>query len=244
MKNLYTEKVLVDDTQIGFDSKLTITEIIRLMQVATFNHSNLLGLSHQEMLDKSNAFWVVTKLKLVLLSDINSGEKLTLRTWTHTPSMIRFDRECEIKLRNKKLAKARVEWCCLDYTTGRPRKASSIVYPELEMVENANNNIKYSTEKVELGKEDFVYTRVVRSMDIDVNLHTNNLKYNFMALDCFSVEELKSMKIKEYEISFVNQSYEGDHIDVYRKKVKDTYFIEGKKDDKVIFRVVIKFKKI
>ena len=64
-----------------------------------------------------------------------------------------------------------------------------------------------------------------------------------MAMDAFTVEELKSFNIKEYEIYFVNESREGDNIDIYKKKVKNYYYLEGRCSEKTIFKVVIKFTK-
>ena len=64
-----------------------------------------------------------------------------------------------------------------------------------------------------------------------------------MVIDAFTVEELKQIDIKEYEIYFVNESYIGDKIDVYKKKIKNYFYIEGKVEDKTIFKSVIKFKK-
>ena len=58
-----------------------------------------------------------------------------------------------------------------------------------------------------------------------------------------SVEELKHLHIKEYEIYFVNESYEGDEIKVYKKKVKNYYFIEGRTESKTIFKSVLKIRK-
>ena len=79
--------------------------------------------------------------------------------------------------------------------------------------------------------------------DIDVNLHTKNLKYTNFAIETLSLDDLKSKIIKEYEIYFVNESHQGDKIDVYKKKVKNYYYIEGRILDKTIFKVVIKFAK-
>jgi acyl-ACP thioesterase len=120
---------------------------------------------------------------------------------------------------------------------------NSIHYPELKMEKNKNLDLKFTNMKESVEEKDFVYSKTIRSMDIDLNDHTNNLRYNFMAIDAFSVEELKSFNIKEYEIYFVNESYWGDKIDVYKKRIKNYYYIEGKNQDKTIFRSVIKFKK-
>ena len=75
-----------------------------------------------------------------------------------------------------------------------------------------------------------------------MNNHTNNLKYSQMAFDVFSVEELKSFVIKEYEIYFVNESHEGDQIHIFKRRIKNVFYIEGKTNEKTVFRVVIKVK--
>jgi acyl-ACP thioesterase len=135
------------------------------------------------------------------------------------------------------------EWCCLDYTTRALRRSNSIKYPNLEMVETKNNNISFTNLKVDVDKKDFVYTRTIMPTDIDVNLHTNNLKYTNIALDALSLEELQTNFIKEYEIYFANETKVNDKIDVYKKKVKGYYYIEGKREEQTIFRVVLKFSK-
>ena len=62
-------------------------------------------------------------------------------------------------------------------------------------------------------------------------------------MDALDIGELKAIDMKEYEIYFVNESKYGDEIRVYKKKVKDYIYIEGKIEDKSVFRVVIKYKK-
>ena len=243
MKNWHNERLLINDTNVDFTSQVSVSELMKLFQIATFNHSQEMGLDHDSMQKNSNAFWVVTKMKLILNKGIYSQEKISVTTWTHPLGSVRAIRDCVIKSGNSIKVKGTAEWCCLDYETRRLRKLNSIVYPDLEMERTKTLNVSFVNLKEELTEKDKVYTKVVRSTDIDLNNHTNNMKYNIMALDAFRVEELKNLNIKEYEIHFVNESYENDVIDVYKKKIKNYYYIEGKSADKTIFRVVIKFKK-
>ena len=219
MKNMYKEKLVVDDTSIDYEMRVPITEIMRMLEIATFNHADSIGLDHDNMIKTSNAFWIVSKMKLLVTGSLKSGDKATIKTWTYEPGMIRFDRACELKVGSSIKAKAIAEWCCLDYETRRIRKGNSINFPQLEMVETKKMPTTYTNMKLDVDKDDYVYTKTIRSTDIDVNNHTNNLKYNFMAIDCFTVDEMKSMDIKEYEIYFVNESHEGDKIDIYRKNI-------------------------
>ena len=241
MKNWHTEKIVIDDTKIDHSLSVPVTELMKLFEIATFKHSTIMGLDHKTMEKKSSAFWVVTKMKVIPTSPIVSGEKINVTTWTHELGAARALRDCVIKNGNRIKAKFTAEWCCLDWNTRRLRRMNSICYPVLEMEKTNNIKTEFTNLRAEMDKKDYIYTRVVRSTDIDINNHTNNLKYNYMAMDAFSVEELKSFEIKEYEIYFVNESHEGDKIDVFKKKINNYFYIEGKTKDKIIFKVVIKF---
>ena len=111
------------------------------------------------------------------------------------------------------------------------------------MVETKENNLTFTNLKVEVDKKDFVYTKTIMPTDIDVNLHTNNLKYNVIALDALTLNDLQNKTIKEYEVYFVNESKLGEKIDVYKKQIKNLTYIEGKREDTTIFKVVSKFNK-
>ena len=243
MKNLHLEKYVTNDVELDVNEKVSVIDILKLMQRVTFTHSKILGLDHRTMIDRDNAFWVITKMKFVLNHPICADQKLTLKTWTHTPQAVRFVRDLQIKSKNKLMVSGKSEWCCLDCNTRTLRRSSSIKYPELEMVETKENNITFSDLKEEVSNKNFVYTKTIMPTDIDVNLHTNNLKYNVMALDALTLEDLRNKTIKEYEIYFVNESKIGDKINIYKKKVKNLTYIEGKREETTIFRAVIKFKK-
>ena len=105
MKNLYLEKYTTNDVELDVNEKLSITEILKLMQRVTFSHSQLIGLDHQTMIDRDNAFWVITKMKVVCNNSIGANQKLTLKTWTRTPQAVRFLRDLQIKQNNKILVK-------------------------------------------------------------------------------------------------------------------------------------------
>ena len=244
MKNTHQEYYTPNDNELDLNKNICVFDVLKMLQRVTFSHSNILKLDHGSMLEKSNAFWVVTKMKYIVNNPIGANEKVLLKTWTQIPSSVRFLRDIQIKKSNKILVKAVSEWCCLDYTTHTLRRSNSICYPDLEMVKTNSNNLKFSNPRIEVCGKDYVYTKIVRATDIDVNNHTNNLKYTNIAMDAFTVKELQNRLIKEYEIYFVNQSYEGDAIDVFKKKVGSGFYIEGRVQDKTIFKVVLKFKSI
>ena len=243
MKNSYIEKYTTNDVEVDINEQLSTVDILKLLQRVTFSHSSLIGLDHKTMIKRDNAFWVITKMKYVCRHPISANQKLTLKTWTRQPQSVRFLRDLQIKDKNKILVSGISEWCCLDFLSRTLRRSNSIKYPDLEMVETKNNNLTFTNLKLDVDKNNYVYTKTIMASDIDVNLHTNNLKYTSIALDAFSLDELQNKVVKEYEIYFVNETKIGDKIDIYKKKVKNLYYVEGKKENQTVFRVVLKFSK-
>ena len=244
MKNCHTEHFIVDDIMLDFKEQMSFGEIVKLFQCTTFKHSNLLGLDHVSMLEKSNAFWVVSRIKIVIKKQVGLFDKLSATTWTHPIGMVKAVRDCVIKHKNSIFAKCTSEWCCLDYETRKIRKLNSIHYPKLEMLKLDNLNTQFELFNVEMSDNDYVYTKIVRTSDLDVNMHTNNLKYNQMIYDAFSSEELKSFDVVEYEIQFVNETKLGDDIAIFKRKVGKRYYCLGKLADKIIFKAILKTKLI
>ncbi len=238
MKNCYSEKHIINDTQLDFCNKLSIYEAIKLIQNATFNHSREMSLGHEDMLKNSNAFWVISKLKLKLGENLKAQDNVRVTTWTRPLSAIRALRDADIKIGNKVMVKALAEWCCLDYESKTIRKLNTIKYPDLEMSKNEYNNLSFSkfTEPDQLEE---VYTKTVLASDIDINQHTNNLKYVVMSMDALTLEEFKNVNIDEFEIHFVNQSYFKDNIKIYKAINGKQILIFGKVEENIIFKVLI-----
>jgi acyl-ACP thioesterase len=77
---------------------------------------------------------------------------------------------------------------------------------------------------------------VVRSSDIDFYNHTNNISYVRYIVNQYSINTQKQKPISQIEIRYVNQSFEGDTLKIYRCS-DNTYTI--KSDDKTIVNCLI-----
>ena len=68
MKNLYSEKLTVDATCLDMNLNMSILDMMRVIESTIFNHSHIMGLDHDDMIEKSNAFWIVNKIKLSIIN--------------------------------------------------------------------------------------------------------------------------------------------------------------------------------
>ena len=61
----------------------------------------------------------------------------------------------------------------------------------------------------------------IRSVDIDLAGHMNNVNYVRAMLGCYDSAELKKMDIKEIELNYISQSYEGNTLRFVTRQAED-----------------------
>ena len=85
----------------------------------------------------------------------------------------------------------------------------------------------------------------VRSTDIDLGHHMNNVAYVRLLLDCFSAKELASGNIQSVELHYSTPCFEGEALTVYKKSLDDGTCRIGivKPDGKTASQACVTFKK-
>ena len=63
----------------------------------------------------------------------------------------------------------------------------------------------------------------MRPSDIDIGRHMNNVAYLRMLMDSFYVAEQEQMRITEMEILFCMPCFEGEALDVLRRRMDSGY---------------------
>lgn len=246
MKNRFERKIRLDANDVDFESKISIYAIMRHFQAAASDHAQVMGMDYSTLRAKSNAFWVITKVKIKVNSYPKWGEKVILRTWPLLPSTIKCNRDFEIlNLRNEVLVKGTSEWCILDLETRRPRKVVTTCYPvKMKHLERRTIDDRFSHFQSKSENQEFVYERTIRATDIDLNNHTNNTIYSNMVFDSFSISKLNKMDILSYEIHFCSETKEGDLIKIYHCLEGDEILIMGIKSDsgKLVFQASLEYK--
>ena len=211
-----------------------------ILQDLATAHSYDMGVDHKTILENSNAFWVLSRVKFKINDNIKNNSKVYLKTWPLKPTGIRFIRDFSFKQNKKSVIVAKSEWCVLDATTFSIRKLDSINYPkDLKHIENGVKDIEFSKEKFLISDSNFCYDYKVVLTDIDCNNHTNNVAYARMALNAFEINEFKNYNFSNFEIKFINQSFYGNTIKIYKKQINSTtVYIEGWFEDKKIFYTI------
>ena len=134
------------------------------------------------------------------------------------------------------------EWVIIDASSRTLRKVETTSYPnDIDWIKEKSIEERFRRFKDDFTDEDLIYKRLVRSGDIDVTHHTNNVTYITMLLDTFSVKELEAKRWEDVEVSYLNESFEGETLSIYRKEREDGYYFSIKKDDgKVVLMAFFK----
>ena len=204
-------------------------------------HAMFLGIDDFSLLEKDNAMWVITKTKVKINKLPLWNDDVSIRTWPMGADGVRCNRCYQIIKDNEILINGITEWVIIDATTRSLRKVETTSYPnDIDWITEKSIEEKFRRFKDDFTENDVVYKRLIRSGDIDVTHHTNNVTYITMLLDTFSVKELENMSLKEIEVSYINESFEGETLSIYRKKREDgTYFSIKKNDGKVVLMGII-----
>ncbi len=195
-------------------------------------HAMFLGIDDFSLLEKDNALWVVSKTKVKINKLPRWNDEISIRTWPMGAEGVRCNRCYQIIKDGEVFINGITEWVIIDAETRHLRKVESTSYPnDIEWIKEKSIDEKFRKFKDDFTENVFINKRIVRSGDIDVTHHTNNVTYITMLLDTFTVKELENMTLKEIEVSYLSESLEGETLSIYRKDNEDGHYFSIKKDD-------------
>jgi acyl-ACP thioesterase len=115
------------------------------------------------------------------------------------------------------------------------------LYPEIEFTEAPPDDRPFARTGKKFEDADIIGSYTIRSVDIDLGGHMNNVNYIRAMLGCFSTEELVQMDIHEIEMNYISQSYEGDNLQ-FRMQRTDSGTVIGAigPEDKAVFTALIR----
>lgn len=231
-KNEYILNTTIHSGQCDTLMRLRTEATFMSFQDVASHHATILDIDDFSLLEKDNALWVVSKTKVKINELPRWNDEISVRTWPMGAEGVRCNRCYQVIKDGKVMINGITEWVIIDATTRMLRKVETTSYPnDIDWITEKSVEERFRRFKDDFTDEDFVYKRLVRSGDIDVTHHTNNVTYITMLLDTFSVKELESKQWEDIEVSYLNESLEGENLLIYKKEKEDGYYFSIKKED-------------
>ena len=82
-----------------------------------------------------------------------------------------------------------------------------------------------------LAGMEFCYTYTVQYTDLDKSRHMNNQKYIPLFLNAFDLDFHTKRQITDFEIHYLKQCFEKEHLSIWRTKREQDFLLAGVKED-------------
>lgn len=195
------------------NSRLSTFSLFNYFQDIASEHAELLHFGRDD-LQRSNQFWILSRIYAEIEVFPVWGETVMLRTWPRGTEGLFALRDIEVYLKGgSKVAGATTSWVIVDSVTRRPQRPDSLLekmnldYPDKR---STNRNAGKPEPVAQPFTDSPVF--IVKPSDLDVNQHVNNVKYIQWVTDTFTVSFLSGHTPKSVEVSYLSESVEGDSI--------------------------------
>ncbi len=170
------------------------------------------------ILDEYGIAWMFTKYKMHISRKADFTKELHMETWIPEGKLSGIVHQNLLISRNgEECARGCVESCLYHMSKNKLVRLKEIEFPE-GLAENREFDIR-SFEKLPVGLDgmEYAHTHRVKYTDLDKVGHMTNLKYVDLFLNAFGSKFFEKFRIKEFELHFLNQCFEGETIHVYKK---------------------------
>lgn len=247
----YEKKLVIRSEQVDMTRHLRMAELFRLLMEVSIAHTEDLGCTRAETLDKG-LLWIITR-QLVEIDEMPEyDDKITLRGWQGDMMHVFFPRFYEIEKEGRVIVRAQALWALIDQET------REIIMPEdygIELPGRPGSDDMFLTAIVipeSAGEPVSCTETVTRFSQMDINGHMNNASYFDMIDDAVwtdvssglttdSAEAAAVMpKPKTLYINYINELPAGTRLSLNEYKAGGDVYFEGS-GDKPYFRVKITY---
>jgi medium-chain acyl-[acyl-carrier-protein] hydrolase len=214
MESLHFEKEYrIHVYETGPDGKLSLYSLFNYMQDIASDHALILGFGRDDLM-RDNRFWVLSRMYSEITIWPSWEESVIVTTWPNGTDKLFALRNYEVRYPDgRHIASGSSSWLILDRTTKRVQRPDSILsqyYPDLIPRESP---VRYAVKLDQAGDEGKSSPRFrIKVSDLDVNLHTNNVRYLKWVCDTYSLEHMMCNVVQSAEINYLAESVYDEEI--------------------------------
>ena len=230
MDSEFSKVISIVPSMCDSSGKLGVPDTAALFMDIAADHSNALGIGQKD-LNARGGFWLTVKTMLRFLRRPDLGETAELVTWPEIPDRRRCLRDYILRNGVETLCCGRTEWAVLDMATGRLRHVDDLYPPELELTDRSSMDETFTRFDESLPAGEILGRYAVRSTDIDLGGHMNNVAYVRAFASLFSCEEWERMDISFLEIWYRAQCFENEELTAHLRENGDCRELSFMKTD-------------
>lgn len=193
--------------ETGPDGRLNLYSLFNYMQDIASEHAIRLGFGRDDLM-RDNRFWVLSRVYAEIDLWPLWEETIIIKTWPNGTDKLFALRNYEVRYPDgKHIASGTSSWLILDMTTKRVQRPDSILSAYNPNLHKEASVIRYAS-KLENDCHDGQATPSykIKISDLDVNLHTNNVRYLNWVCDTYDLEFTMNNEPHSAEINYLAES--------------------------------------
>jgi medium-chain acyl-[acyl-carrier-protein] hydrolase len=193
--------------ETGPDGKLNLYSLFNYLQDIASDHAVKLGFGRDDLM-RDNRFWVLSRIYVVIDKLPFWEDSIIVKTWPNGTDKLFALRNYEVNYPDgRHIASGTSSWLILDQTTKKVQRPDSILSSYNFDLHPDNSPLRYAT-KLEPAAENGNSTQPfkVKVSDLDVNLHTNNVRYLSWACDSYGLGFIMNNDPQSAEINYLAES--------------------------------------
>ena len=222
--NRFERELMVSPSMCDGDSLMSIPAAFDLFQDTATMHADTLDIGPAGM-NRRRMFWVITKTVMRINRRPEMMEDISCETWIQAADRASCERDFAIRAGEELLAEGRSIWAVISRDTGRLVHMEELYPTGIEFDKPVPEGIAFEKISKKFADDEPVGEYTIRSVDIDLGGHMNNVNYIRALLGCYSSEQIRSMGIKAIEVNYISQTYEGETIEFRMRDTENGYEI-------------------
>jgi acyl-ACP thioesterase len=199
--------------ETGPDGMLNLYSLFNYMQDIASDHAIRLGFGRDDLM-KDNRFWVLSRIYAVISEWPKWEDSIILTTWPNGTDKLFALRNYEVRYPDgRHIASGTSSWLILDLTTKKVQRPDSVLSTYNFDLHSESSPIRYAT-KIDPAADNSIESQTfrIKVSDLDVNLHTNNVRYLKWVSDSYDLDFVMKNYPQSAEINYLAESKYGEEI--------------------------------
>ena len=208
--------------ETGPDGKLNLYSLFNYMQDIASDHAIKLGFGRDDLM-RDNRFWVLSRMYSEITLWPSWKENIIVKTWPNGTDRLFALRNYEVKYPDgRHIASGSSSWLILDRTTKKVQRPDSILSRYYSTLLPGESSIRYALKLDPAGNDGKLTPSFkIKISDLDVNLHTNNVRYLKWVCDTYNLEYVMGHVPQSVEINYLAESVYNDEIMIMTSSGED-----------------------
>ena len=149
--------------------------LLRLLQEVATRASSDAGFD-AAYYERTSTMWLIRRTTLTLMTPAISGDTLTVRTWIADFRRVRSQREYDVRVGDRVVARASTDWVHVDRAHGRPRRIPD-AWERVFTLPTSDPTLRVPFPEATSPSSAITFRRRVELHELDALQHVNNANY-------------------------------------------------------------------